>query len=800
MKYDVFISYRREGGDTLAQLIYDRLSSRGYKIFLDIEGLQSGKFDDKLFEVINGCKDVIVILSPGALDRCCTEDDWVYLELTHALKEGKNMIPVLMKGFQWPQTAPKGLEELQNYNGLKDSKEYFDAMIEKLISMMKSRSSPLGILKNKLIKKWSGINIRSKIRRKKRLLTRVLLSVLIVMAIAFGFYVRREEPLQMSAEMVDIVLRPEEEMGVAEYYDAQEIIRRRLEILADGREFEWTVKEDEIHVFMPSEAFHGDSPNDILKTYVTRPIQISIAAVPVSEDVTLNVVEENEWIDVGRDDILTLEKRTGKAEDFGLAKYADYYEMDKEREYEFVEIGFSDSVCEKIQALNNESGVYYFAQDIDINEYVSFNYMVASERKNTFYIADRYQEDSFFRLLEYNYRNKSFAHPFIVDYLLPVDWENTWKIGTPGDVQCDVWDLKEPYVTFQVSTFEENASEGNLIDYVRCLKKKLDALGCSYAFGKTVDSESPYGFTVRMSSEYINKELMDMLASSSGCGLNVDSFYYSIIIPSAVKNIEYEQRSDGTYQFSLVLDEDIEENWDMESYITDVVEMSTLENQEIFLTTDEGVKLAKMDLSKATEGKRMVFDNLYYFGQDNITEDNLYLLKFLKEGVQTYAKFNDDLRYHVSHYRIDGEKDEDFGLCSVNEGLREEETERILSVYPDANIYFDYFADLLVGIRLDGDTRFPQSVNDLIQTMYKLSGITENEIETLYLSIFIGEEQLIFRIESNNHYHYMCYTGNYYGDEERYREFVQMLETELFYTETVKPDPEAAFEYKESEI
>lgn len=797
MKYDVFICYRREGGDTLAQLIYDRLNSRGYKIFLDIEGLQSGKFNEKLFEVINGCKDVIVILSPGALDRCCTEDDWVYLELSHALEERKNVIPVLMKGFQWPETPPKGLEELQNYNGLQDSKEYFDAVIERLISMLKSRYSPFSILKNRFIKKWSGIDIRSKVRRKKRLLAGVVLSVLIVMAIALGFYARREEQLQASAEMVDIVLHPEEEMGVAEYYDAQEIIRRRLEILADGREFEWTVKGDEIHVFMPSEAFHGDSPNDILKTYVTRPIQISIAAVPVPEDATLKVVGENEWIDVGRDDILTLERRTGKAEDFGLAKYADYYEMDKEREYEFVEISFSDSVCDKIQALNNESDVYYFAQDIDINEYVSFDYMVASEEKNTFYIADRYQEDSFFRLMEYNYRNKSFEHPFVVNYLLPVDWENTGEIENPGDMQCDVWDLKEPYVTFQVSTFAEDASEGILMDYVTCLKKKLDALGCSYAFGKTVYPESPYGFTIRTSSERINKELMDMLASSSGCGLNVDSLYYSIITPSAVKNIEYEQQSDGTYQFSLVLDEDIEENWDMESYITDVVEMGTLENQEIFLVTDEGVKLAKMELSKATEGKRMVFDNLYYFGQDTITEDNLYLLKFLKEGVQTNAELNDELRYRVSHYRIDGKKDEDFGLCSVNESLREEETERILSVYPDANIDFGYLGDLSVRIRIgiEGDTRFPQSVNDLIQTIYKLSGISENEIEILYLSIFIGEEHLTFRIESNNHYHYMCYTGNYYGNGERYREFVQMLETELFYTETVKPDPKDAFEY-----
>ena len=45
MKYDIFISYRRDGGDTLSQLIYDRLTHRGYRVFLDIESLNAGKFN-----------------------------------------------------------------------------------------------------------------------------------------------------------------------------------------------------------------------------------------------------------------------------------------------------------------------------------------------------------------------------------------------------------------------------------------------------------------------------------------------------------------------------------------------------------------------------------------------------------------------------------------------------------------------------------------------------------------------------------------------------------------------------------
>ena len=33
MKYDIYISYRRDSGDFLAQLIYDRLTQRGDKAF-----------------------------------------------------------------------------------------------------------------------------------------------------------------------------------------------------------------------------------------------------------------------------------------------------------------------------------------------------------------------------------------------------------------------------------------------------------------------------------------------------------------------------------------------------------------------------------------------------------------------------------------------------------------------------------------------------------------------------------------------------------------------------------------------
>ena len=122
-KFDIFISYRREGGLELADSIYQRLINAGYSAFLDLEQLNSGKFNTKLIEVIEQCSDFILVLPPNALDRCGDEDDWVRQEVECAIRNRKNIIPIMLRGFEWPpvENLPKSLRELPNYNGISAS-------------------------------------------------------------------------------------------------------------------------------------------------------------------------------------------------------------------------------------------------------------------------------------------------------------------------------------------------------------------------------------------------------------------------------------------------------------------------------------------------------------------------------------------------------------------------------------------------------------------------------------------------------------------------------------------------------
>ena len=137
--YDVFISYRREGGDQAAKAIHDNLRERGYRVFLDVEALRSGAFNTKLYSVLDACRDVVVVLAPGSLERCWHEDDWLRLEVTHALRAGKNVIPVMLRGFVFPEQLPEDMEPLRMQNGVAASVEFFDAFLDKLCSFLKSK-------------------------------------------------------------------------------------------------------------------------------------------------------------------------------------------------------------------------------------------------------------------------------------------------------------------------------------------------------------------------------------------------------------------------------------------------------------------------------------------------------------------------------------------------------------------------------------------------------------------------------------------------------------------------------------
>ncbi len=133
---DVFVSYRREGGEDMAGRVADALRMRGFSVFMDVHDLKGGKFDEALLGKIEHAIDFVVILTPHCLDRCKDEEDWLRKEIKHALVHKRNIVPIMAHGFQMPKpaTLPPDIADLTAYHGLSPTHELFDASIETLIS------------------------------------------------------------------------------------------------------------------------------------------------------------------------------------------------------------------------------------------------------------------------------------------------------------------------------------------------------------------------------------------------------------------------------------------------------------------------------------------------------------------------------------------------------------------------------------------------------------------------------------------------------------------------------------------
>lgn len=138
MKYDVFISYRREGGYDTAKHLNDLLVRDGYKVSFDIDTLRNGDFDIQLLSRIEECKDFILIVDKHAFDRTLDKNfdstkDWMRCELAHALKHNKNIIPVFLSGVTgFPEGLPKDIVNVTKKNGPEYNRYYFNDFYETL--------------------------------------------------------------------------------------------------------------------------------------------------------------------------------------------------------------------------------------------------------------------------------------------------------------------------------------------------------------------------------------------------------------------------------------------------------------------------------------------------------------------------------------------------------------------------------------------------------------------------------------------------------------------------------------------
>ncbi|RZF44370.1 hypothetical protein LSTR_LSTR007945 [Laodelphax striatellus] len=145
---DVFVSYRRSNGSQLASLLKVHLQLRGFTVFIDVERLEAGKFDNNLLQSIRQARHFLLVLTPKALERCIADNeckDWVHREIVAALQSQCNIIPII-DNFQWPEPEelPEDMRAVCHFNGVRWIHDYQDACVDKLERFMRGELSTRG--------------------------------------------------------------------------------------------------------------------------------------------------------------------------------------------------------------------------------------------------------------------------------------------------------------------------------------------------------------------------------------------------------------------------------------------------------------------------------------------------------------------------------------------------------------------------------------------------------------------------------------------------------------------------------
>jgi len=136
------------------------LTKRGYRVFFDLDEMKRNRFDEQIYNHIHNAKDIIVVLENGSLasvENGTYKDDWFCKELMFALKEGKNIIPLLLDGYKMPDTAffPPELKDFPFKNALPfGGLSYFEDYIDKLEQKGYITASPVDSEKERSLFKF----------------------------------------------------------------------------------------------------------------------------------------------------------------------------------------------------------------------------------------------------------------------------------------------------------------------------------------------------------------------------------------------------------------------------------------------------------------------------------------------------------------------------------------------------------------------------------------------------------------------------------------------------------------------
>jgi serralysin len=136
MNQPVFISYRRETGHQLANLVASELQGRGYTTFLDVRRPEAGRFWDQIKAAIRSSRALVLICTNESFPTQTSGTDWVNREVEEALAVKCPIIPFFATEFVRPTDLNDSIVRALEYTGVAMDAQFPNATFDRLSKLL----------------------------------------------------------------------------------------------------------------------------------------------------------------------------------------------------------------------------------------------------------------------------------------------------------------------------------------------------------------------------------------------------------------------------------------------------------------------------------------------------------------------------------------------------------------------------------------------------------------------------------------------------------------------------------------
>ncbi len=584
----------------------------------------------------------------------------------------------------------------------------------------------------------------------KRLKVNVISVTAVIIAagiITGGYFLEQKLWLSDKDSKYFITLSAPSTMSASDFTDTVEKVRTRFDILMGNERYIFRQEGDKIEIIAPRSAFGGLNPDNVIKCYISRAIELSVTStVAYIGEYTEDFPQ---LVNISREHIKAISKKHGTVEG------ADTEALGIETEtYDYIELILDeDFVKANTDTFNEYGDKLVIAQDKEaqITNYF-FHHTYRSEKDNVFYLVNEDNLPYVNDLIIHNFTNPPLASSLSVNIEIAINWENTEELTSKGKNQCNTDDLEDNTATFAFVSSYTDTSEGEWLDTIKVFKERLDVMNTPYAFGRLENNDK--SIAVRLPAESTGLYIAELLT--------VDRFYvrgsYSctlIPVSSAAPELKAVNEN-GTYA--------IEVTPSAEDVITEYAGLNKLAADEgdgrVYLTFGtDNIPVLSAEADVNSDGKKIVFDSIALLDNILASAEHENLMKLIEKiyslSLPADIKFSD--------YCLDNEetKESDFGYS-----LKLEETEAIMKeIDPDAKVEMSG-TTMRILFDMPVSENLPQQVIDRAKLIFEKTDFENSCIPNIGI-FFIDEidderARIFFRKTVNTYYPGKDYYENGY--------------------------------------